>query len=147
MPFDPQVSIFDSEADTHLKGTWTRLGGQMIRNVARGDRLEIVAYELPLTKDKRLRPQDSARPIGLFVFGYAGAVDAAGLQHGNKFLLIGRIDGTHVVDDQGVQRVVPYVTARCVHVWKTGDTRIDDFPYSSDGYISLVQETYCAGSQ
>ena len=65
----------------------------MIRSAARANRLEVVAYELPLTKDKTLRPRDSERPTGLFVFSFSGSIDRAGLQHGNKFLLVGRVEG------------------------------------------------------
>jgi starvation-inducible outer membrane lipoprotein len=143
LPVEPPASIFDSEADTYLRGKLTRVGGQMIRSASRADRLEVVAYELPLTKDKPVRPQDSAKPTGLFVFSFAGSIDTAGLQHGNKFLVVGRAEGTRTVDDQSVPRLVPFIVARCIHVWKTGDTRIDDFTNSSDGYISLVQQTYC----
>ena len=57
--------------------------------------------------------------------------------------MVGLVEGTQIVTIKGVQRLAPYLVARCVHVWKTGRYAISDFPNLPGGYYPLEQQTYC----
>ncbi len=143
--FDPQAQfgIFNPEADTYLTGKVVQVGGQMLRITKTDEGLLIMAQELPLTHGAVPRPADEAKSTGSFVILYQGPVDAAGLQRGNKFTLIGEMKGTQTITLGDIRKPVPYLRARCLHVWKTGTYAIADFPNIADGYYPLQEETYC----
>jgi hypothetical protein len=68
-----------------------------------------------------------------------------GKRGGNKFVVVGVMNGTKAVDFEGASVAKPYLEARCVHIWKTGNYyEISDFPHVTDGYYPLPEETYCA---
>lgn len=138
-----QFGIFNAEADTYLKGQTVLLGGRIVSAERRDTGILIVAQELPLQERPSRRPVDNAKPIGDFVFVYQGTVEPAGLQHANKFLLIGEMRGSETIVIDGASKAVPYLIARCLHVWKTGRYAIGDFPHLPDGYFPLSEETYC----
>ena len=137
-----QISLFSSEVDTYFKGHVAQVGGRII-SVRHSDKGSLItAYELPL-EDRSSTPNEKVRPIGLFVFLFPGEIDPAGVQAGNEFVLVGEIEGVEVVQTDTVRRPVPYLIARCVHVWKTGSFAMADFPHLPAGYSALDQQTYC----
>jgi len=89
---------------------------------------------------------ETAKSEGWFVFLYGGEIDAAGLQFGNEFIMVGLVEGHQRVTTKGIERAAPYLVARCLHVWKTGRYATSDFPYLPDGYYPLEQQTYCLPS-
>jgi outer membrane lipoprotein Slp family protein len=139
---DTQMSIFSPEADVYFKGDVAQVGGRFISASRAAEGIVITAQELP-AQDFASPPTDSSRPIGVFVFLYQGAIDDPGLQTGNKFVMVGDVKGTQVVQMDHIRRAVPYLIARCVHVWKTGTYAISDFPNLPAGYSALEQDTYC----
>jgi len=138
-----QFGIFNAEADTYLKGQMILLGGRIVSAELRGSNLVFVAQELPVQDHPYRRPIDTVKPIGDFVFTYEGVVDQTGLQSANKFLLIGEMRGTETIVIDGASKAVPYLVARCLHVWKTGLYAIRDFPDLPDGFYPLAEQTYC----
>lgn len=138
-----QFGIFNAEADTYLKGQMVLLGGRIVSAEAKGGKLVFVAQELPVQDRPFRRPIDTVKPIGDFVFTYQGLVDQTGLQPANKFLLVGEMRGTETIVVDGADKAVPHLIARCLHVWKTGQYAIRDFPDLPDGYYPLAEETYC----
>jgi hypothetical protein len=50
---------------------------------------------------------------------------------------------TKVVEVDGARKTVPFLLARCIHIWKTEGKEIADFPNSSGGYYPLEEDTYC----
>lgn len=139
---DMQISIFSSEVDTYLKGRVAQVGGRMISAHSSEKGMVVTAHELPL-KDGSSPPNEKARPMGLFVFLFAGQIDAAGIQPGNEFVLVGEVEGVQVIQADSVRRPVPFLIARCIHVWKTGSFAMADFPHLPSGYSPLEQQTYC----
>jgi hypothetical protein len=109
------------------------------------DGILITAEELPLAQAST-RVVETAKSSGWFVFLYEGQIDSPGLQQGNKFIMVGLVEGTQLVNIKGTQRPAPYLVARCVHVWKTGRYAVNDFPNLPDGYYPLEQQTYCLPS-
>jgi len=146
--FDPheQIGIFNPEADTYLAGRVVQLGGVILRAAPSEEGTLITAQELPL-KGSPPRPADEVKPSGQFVILYRGRIDVGGLQRGNKFALIGELKGTQPIEDGEANKAVPFLHARCLHVWKTGGYAIGDFPNLADGYYPLAEETYCVASR
>ncbi|MBU6481514.1 MAG: Slp family lipoprotein [Nitrospirae bacterium] len=140
-----QMGIFNPEADIYFKGHLARAGGRIIAIEQTSDGTLITAEELPLTQAST-RVVETAKSDGWFVFLYGGQIDAAGLQQGNEFIMVGIVEGTQRVTIKGVQRPAPYLVARCVHVWKSGRYASTDFPNLPDGYYPLEQQTYCLPS-
>jgi starvation-inducible outer membrane lipoprotein len=144
MGLDPktQMSIFSPEADVYFKGDVTQVGGRVLAVSETHDGIVITAQELPL-KDLASPPNDSVKPLGVFVVLYQDTIDPQGLQRGNKFVMVGDVEGTQVVSVETIRRPVPYLIARCLHVWKTSTYAISDFPNLPSGYSALEQATYC----
>ena len=137
-----QISLFSSEVDTYLKGRVAQVGGRMISVAHSQKGFMVTAHELPV-KDNSSPPNETARPIGLFVFLFPGEIDPTGMQPGNEFVLVGEVEGVEVVQAESVRRAVPLLVARCLHVWKTGTFAMADFPHLPAGYSPLEQQTYC----
>ena len=140
-----QMGIFNPEADIYFKGHVAQAGGRIIAIEQTPDGLLITAEELPLTQGST-RVVETAKSNGWFVLLYQGQIDAAGLQHGNEFIMVGLVEGTQRITIKGIQRAAPYLVARCLHVWKTGHYATSDFPYLPDGYYPLERQTYCLSS-
>ena len=140
-----QMGIFNPEADTYFKGQLGQVGGRIIMVTRVDDGVLVTADELPLI-DHATNISETAKSGGRFVLLYRGEIDKEALQRGNKFITIGIVEGTQQIPIDGIQRTLPYLIARCLHVWKTGTYDIADFPNLTDGYTPLVRQTYCATS-
>jgi hypothetical protein len=140
-----QMGIFNPEADIYFKGHLAQAGGRIMGMEQTSDGILITAEELPLAQAST-RVVETAKSSGWFVFLYEGQIDSPGLQQGNKFIMVGLVEGTQLVNIKGTQRPAPYLVARCVHVWKTGRYAVNDFPNLPDGYYPLEQQTYCLPS-
>ena len=140
-----QMGIFNPEADIYFKGHLAQAGGRIIAIEQTPDGILITAEELPLTQAST-RVVETAKSVGWFVFLYGEQIDPAGLQQGNEFIMVGLVEGTQRVTIKGVQRLAPYLVARCLHVWKSGRYASTDFPNLPDGYYPLEQQTYCLSS-
>lgn len=140
-----QMGISNPEADVYFKDHLAQAGGRIIAIEQTSDGTLITAEELPLT-EAATGVVETAKSTGWFVFLYKGLIDPLGLQQGNKFILVGLVKGTQKVTINGVQRLAPYVLARCVHVWETGRYAISDFPNLPGGYYPLEHQTYCIDS-
>jgi alkaline phosphatase D len=140
-----QMGIFNPEADVYFKDHLAQAGGRIISIEQTSDGFLITAEELPLTQTATM-VVETANSTGSFVFLYKGRIDPLGLQQGNKFIMVGFVKGTQLVTINGVQRLAPYLLARCLHVWKTGRYAISDFPNLPGGYYPLEHQTYCLDS-
>ena len=137
-----QISLFSSEMDTYSKGRVAQVGGRIISVAHSQKGFVVTAHELPL-KDSSSPPNETARPIGLFVFLFLGEIDPTGIQPGNEFVLVGEVEGVEVVQTDTVRRPVPFLIVHCIHVWKTGSFAMADFPHLPAGYSPLEEQTYC----
>ena len=73
-----------------------------------------------------------------FTIFYPGKLDTEGRLYGNKFLVVGKVGGPKAKNS----RRGPYVMAKCLHVWKTGDEEIETEVDSE--YSAAMEETYCS---
>jgi starvation-inducible outer membrane lipoprotein len=140
-----QMGIFNPEADIYFKGHLAKAGGRIIAVEQTPDGTLIRAEELPLTQEST-GVVETAKTNGWFVLLYQGQIDPAGLQQGNELIVVGIVEGHQSVTVKGVERLAPYLVARCLHVWKTGRYAISDYPNLPDGYYPLERQTYCLPS-
>ena len=135
----PQSVVSEMEANKDL----VQMGGQII-TAQKQDGVQVVAEKLPIRHDDpRQGPDDNARPQGWFMVSFGGNIEELGLMYGNKFIAIGKLEGTQVAEVDGLKREVPNLVTQCLHVWKTGREKIENFPHVKDGYYPLPRQTYC----
>ncbi len=128
-------------------GRVVQLAGRIIGVQESPNGILIRAQELPINEHPVYGPAEMVQPMSEFAILYSGKVDPAGLWYGNKFVIVAVAQGAQrfaFLDE--TTRTIPYVVARCMHVWKTGEYgsyRIEDFPNTTDGYYPLERQTYC----
>jgi hypothetical protein len=116
------------------KGQMVKLAGRMIGFDPSQEGTIILAEWLPYPVDLDLEdgPKDYDVDTHLrFAVRYPGEThDPQFKWEGNKFILEGTIQGTRtmVLDLFGTHKKLPYVMARCIHVWETGETEEFDQP-------------------
>jgi len=119
------------------------MGGRIVK-ATKQDGVLVLAEKLPIPHDDlRHGPDDTVRGEGWFMVSFGGDIEELGLKPGNKFIAVGKLEGTQDAEVNGVKREVPNLVTRCLHVWKTGREHIADFPHLKDGYYTLPRETYC----
>ncbi len=126
-------------------GQKVQLGGRIVQVNGGNGSLTIIATQLPIVQQPAYGPKDTGRRSGEFAIVYAGSLDPKWIKPGNRLIVIGTTKEakTVVVDD--VQRSLPSLSARCLHIWNTGGKEITDFPYNAGGgYEPLEEETHCA---
>lgn len=125
-------------------GQKVQLGGRIVQADGRNGGLIIIATQLPIVQQPAYGPKDTGRRSGEFAVFYAGSLDPKWLKAGNRLIVIGTTQETKTVVVDDVQRSLPSLAARCLHVWNTGGKEIAEFPYNAGGgYEPLEEDTYC----
>ncbi|MBU6481518.1 MAG: Slp family lipoprotein [Nitrospirae bacterium] len=141
-----EFGVLEAKPDV-FKGRAVQLAGRIVGVEQSADGILIRAQELPLERHPAYGPAETARGTSEFAIMYPGTVDANALWFGNKLVVVAVAQGSHSVAVDGLTRTEPYVVARCMHIWKTGEYGsygIEDFPNLTDGYYPLEHQTYCA---
>jgi outer membrane lipoprotein Slp family protein len=141
-----QFGVLEAKPDV-FKGRVIQLAGRIVGVDQSADGILIRAQELPMEQSPAYGPAETNKGTPEFSIMYPGKVDEKALWFGNKLVVVAVAQGPHPIDVEGVTRTEPYVIARCMHVWKTGEYGsygIEDFPHTTDGYYPLEQQTYCA---
>ena len=127
-------------------GLKVQLGGRILDGQTTDDGVLIVGKQLPIVEHPAYGPTDSHRRPGAFeyAFLYRGKIEATALAPGNRFIVVGTTQGGKAVTVDGSTRNAPFLTARCVHIWKTKGREIADFQSSGAGYEPLEEATYCS---
>lgn len=122
-----------------------QLGGQIIQVVRKPDGVIIVAEEQPINKYLGYGPTSVSRP-GSFKFAIVlhGFPDAGTLQAGNQLAVVGATVGSSPEAIGSMPKILPYLLAHCLYIWKTQGFEADNFPYEgSMGYYQLEKRTFC----
>lgn len=141
-----EFGVLQAQPDV-FRGQVVQLGGRIVGAEQTKDGMLIRVQELPIDKHPVYGPSETLSPSMEFAILYRGNVDPAGIQFGNKLIVVAVANGSQSVNVEGVPRIDPYMIARCMHVWKTGGYGvygIEDFPHTTDGYWTLEHETYCS---
>lgn len=132
---------------SQVEPTRVQLGGRILETQTIGETITIVTTELPVVNYPAYGPkQGKKKSKGEFVISYQGIIDKPFLQPGNRIMVVGITRGTKLVAVDDVMRSLPALEARCVHIWKTGDTDIADYASSGAGYGVLEEETFCTST-
>lgn len=146
--FTSEFVLSTSEVDTHTKGRIVLIGGRMVAVQQESGRLQIMAEELQFEKDPLLGwLVETGPPLGTIAVDYPANIEHQALDRGNKFLAIGRVQGTMKVTIEGMPRVIPLLRARCLHIWRTGWDSIAEYPHLPTGYYPLRHDVYCVPTQ
>jgi starvation-inducible outer membrane lipoprotein len=125
-------------------GQKVQLGGRIVQANGTNGNLTIIVTQLPIVQQPAYGPKDTGRRSGEFAILFTGALDPKWLKAGNRLMVIGTTQEAKAVVVDDVQRSLPSLTARCLHVWNTGGREISDFPYNAGGgYEPLAEDTYC----
>ena len=124
-----------------------QLGGRIVQSETKGDRITIVAAQLPIVDHPAYCPTDTGKSRGEFAIVYQGKINSAFLQPGNRVMVVGKTHASMIVRVDDLSKSLPTVMAACVHFWKTGGRDIADFPSYGAGYETLEEETMCASNQ
>jgi hypothetical protein len=141
-----EFGVLEAKPDV-FKGRVVQLAGRIVGVEQSADGILIRAQELPMEQHPAYGPAETTKGTSEFAIMYPGKVDANALWFGNKLVVVAVAQGTHSMAVDGSTRTEPYVVARCMHVWKTGEYGsygIEDFPNLADGYYPLEHQTYCA---
>ena len=117
--------------------------------------LQLIADWLVYPKNPNLRPEnpstqdkkdfDNKKPR--FLVFYSGTIESDFLWQGNEFLAIGETKGTQeLVNVVGASHVVPYIEARCLHIWQTGSADLSEYTTADPltfRYPPPLERTYC----
>lgn len=127
-------------------GHVVKVGGKIVQADHTNEGELIVGIQLPIVEHPAFGPAESGKRSDSFEFAlfYPGTIDPAGLSSGNRFIAVGVIQRTKVVEVDGARKTEPFLLARCIHIWRTEGKEIADFPSSSGGYYPLEEDTYCA---
>ena len=141
----PHVFPKSLEAEMEENKDLVPVGGRIVRTgTQQQDGVLVVVERLPLLHDDPTQgPDEKALANEWFMFFLKGDIEELGRMTGNKLVVVGKWEGTQVAEVGTLKREVPYLVARCVHVWKTGRQKISEFPHLSDGYYPLPRQTYC----
>ena len=139
--------VLTAQPDVY-QGRAIKLAGRMIGVEDTAEGSIVRAEWLPYPNNEFEGPTDK-KPMksNQFAFFYPGQLDWEGRLPGNKFLVVGVMEGTtSMVSAVGLSRKVPYLHARCLHVWKTGGTEIDYHQPNVDLGYPVMKEMYCSGT-
>jgi len=140
-----QFGVLEARPDV-FTGRIIQLSGRIVGVEQSADGILIRAQELPMQEHPVYGPAEDNKKTAEFAIKYSGKVDDSALWFGNKLVVVAVAQGSRPLTVDGVIRTAPYVVARCMHIWKTGEYGsygIEEFPNLPDGYYALEHQTYC----
>ena len=140
---ESQFGVLTAQPDVY-RGQAIKFAGRIVTAETTAQGTLVLADWLPYPKVESDGPKYTGEiPQGRFTVFYPGSLDADGSLYGNVFLAVGKMKG---IQSKTILRDapenLPIVTARCLHVWKTGDSEIEPL----DNEYFVMEETYCAES-
>ena len=142
---DSEFGVLTAQPDVY-QGRAIKLAGRMIGVEATAEGTIVRAQWLPYPNNDYEGPSEgNTVRRGEYAFFYPGKLDMDGSLHGNKFLVVGKMEGTKSMMTSVGSRNLPYLKASCLHVWKTGDAQIEYHQpdVENTGY-PVMEETYCS---
>jgi starvation-inducible outer membrane lipoprotein len=125
-------------------GRTVQLGGRIVQVNEANDALVLIVAYLPVVERPTYGPRDNGKRAGEYAVFYSGRISPKALRPGNRLMVVGVTEQSQTVSVDDVQRTLPSLTARCLHIWNTGGKEIAEFPYNAGaGYEPLEENTYC----
>lgn len=123
-----------------------QLGGRIIQSEAKEGTVVLVIAQLPIVEHPAYGPKDNGKRSGEFIVSYHGKLDPTAMQMGNRVVVVGITQNAKLVMVDDIQRSLPSVVARCLHIWNTGGREVADFPSFGAGYEPLEENTFCVSA-
>lgn len=119
-----------------------QLGGRIVQAEMKNDTVTITATQLPIPKDPTREPEE-ATSNSQFLITYSAAIDPLVLRSGNKLIVVGETGSPGQIEAEKDVRLLPTITALCIHFWNTDGKAIVLRGSSSSGTKLLEELTYC----
>ena len=127
-----------------MTGRKVELGGEIVQAQVRNGETFLVAAHLPIVDQLVYESFEEHRMAKEYGVYYRATIDPKWLGAGNHMMVVGVTSQARAVVIRGAQRTVPFVTAECVHFWKSAGTPPPDLPLAAaEKFESLEQTTYC----
>ena len=124
-------------------GRKVELGGQIVQGEVKNGETFLVVTQLPIVDQLVYESFEIHRPVKQYGIYYRATIDPKWLVPGNHMMVVGFISQARTVFVNGTQKTVPFVTAECLHVWKSAGT-LPVLPLAeAKKFESLEHVTYC----
>ena len=152
-----ETNTFDVEAwrkqtyqpsSTNFVPHKVELGGEIVEVIRKPEGIILLVEKQPI-KNYAADGSKSAKRGDSFWYAitFNGAPEPGMLRRGNKLVVVGMTDrpGTEMIG--GAPRVLPHLTAQCLHIWNTRELEMADFSYygGAMGHHPPEEETFCLG--
>jgi len=161
-PLFPSEIMKDVETDTAAFKAWkdqsdrpstsnfvshkVELGAQILNVIRKPQGVTIIAEEQPIDPYIGYGPTKVIREGAFhFAIDLKSISDVAMFQAGNQLAVVGVVSNSRQEVIDGVPRVLPHLSAQCLHIWKTQEYETDVVPWegSMGGYYPLEEQTFC----
>ena len=118
-----EFGVLVAEPDVY-RGRAVKLAGRVVGVESTDKGTLIIAEWLPYPTQGAYGPEtNDISGQNRFKLLYPGDLDPWSSWQGNRFVMTGEIEGTQdmVSSFTGVSKPVPYMVARCIHMWEVGD--------------------------
>jgi starvation-inducible outer membrane lipoprotein len=132
-------------APNQMVGRKVELGGQIIHAEIKNGETFLVVTHLPIVDQLVYQSLEIHRPIEKYGIAYRATIDPKWLIAGNHVIVVGTTAPVRPISLNGPQQTLPFITAECLHLWKSAGTAPPTFPLSAAAtFDRLEQATYCA---
>jgi starvation-inducible outer membrane lipoprotein len=128
-----------------LVGRKVELGGRLVRADVKNGETYLVVSHLPIVDQLVYESFETPRPTKEYGIYYRATIDPKWLQAGNHLMVVGITSQPRTVSINGRQQTIPFVTAECLHLWKSAGTPPPPLPLATaEKFNKLEQATYCS---
>ena len=124
------------------------LGGEIIEVIRKPEGVVLLVEKQPI-KNYTADGSKSAKRGDSFWYAitFNGAPEPSMLRRGNKLVVVGMTTRADTEMIGGAPRVLPHLTAQCLHIWNTRESEMADFSYygGAMGHHPQEEETFCLG--
>jgi hypothetical protein len=125
-------------------GRKVELGGRLVRAEVRNGETFLVATHLPIVDQLVYESFETHRPLKEYGIHYRATIDSKWLTAGNDLMVVGVTSQAKPFSPGGRQPAIPFVTAECLHLWRSAGTPPPSLPLATaQKFGGLEQRIYC----
>ncbi len=125
------------------------LGGEIVEVIRKPEGIILLVEKQPIKNYTADSSKSAKRGDSSFWYAvtFNGAPEPNMLQRGNKLVVVGMTAGAGTEMIGGAARVLPHLTAQCLHIWNTRESEMADFSYygGAMGHHPPEEQTFCLG--
>lgn len=120
------------------------LAGQIMRVLTKSGGVVLLVEEEPADKYRghdftRVQKKDTF----LYEISFRGFPDPSMLQRGNKLVVVGTTNGASQETIGSSAKVLPHLSAQCLHIWQIDELEANRFPYGDTPGYFPQERTFC----